>query len=70
MSEHTTEEQQGCDVCGTVLSAPDGYLRLETDDMVFGPSLLMVVCDTVLWPEGSRAEEELAVTDRGTAEKE
>ena len=36
MSEHTTEEQQGCGVCGTVLSAPDGYLRLETDDTVFG----------------------------------
>lgn len=36
MSEHTTEEQQGCDVCGTVLSAPDGYLRLEADDTVFG----------------------------------
>ena len=35
MSEHTTEEQQGCGVCGTVLSAPDGYLRLETDDTVF-----------------------------------
>ena len=36
MSEHTTEEQQGCGVCSTVLSAPDGYLRLETDDTVFG----------------------------------
>src|ERR1035441_2959673 len=35
MSEHTTEEQQGCGVCGTVLSAPDGYLRLETDDTGF-----------------------------------
>ena len=36
MTEHTTEEQQGCGVCGTVLSPPDGYLRLETDDTVFG----------------------------------
>jgi hypothetical protein len=36
MSENTTEEQQGCGICGTVLSAPDGYLRLETDDTVFG----------------------------------
>ena len=36
MSEHTKEGQQGCGVCGTVLSAPDGYLRLETDDTVFG----------------------------------
>jgi len=36
MSEHSTEEQQGCDVCGMVLTAPDGYLRLETDATVFG----------------------------------
>ena len=36
MSEHAKEGQQGCGVCGTVLSAPDGYLRLETDDTVFG----------------------------------
>jgi ribulose kinase len=36
MSEHTTEEQQGCDVCGTVLTAPNGYLRLEAGDTVFG----------------------------------
>ena len=36
MDEQTTSELQGCDVCGTVVTHDEGYLRLETEHGEYG----------------------------------